>query len=263
MIPTAIVRRRTLAGLLLVWSGMAACVHVPVLKPEPGDALAPGKPNIALADVAGVRVSVAGDAWKGDPPNLGELFTPVQVSIENHSGKVVRVSYNDFSLSGGSGFRYSAIPPMSAKGQINRAAASPPNISIEPALYAPASSNAGLARQIQLVAWVPRYYHRGFFIAPHYSYYYPGFAPWPYAYPYDPFYYDRLYAYWPERLPTQEMLSEALPEGAVQNDGQVTGFLYFQGVGKRESRVTFQMNLVDTNNGQSFGQVSIPFAVRK
>jgi hypothetical protein len=34
-------------------------------------------------------------------------------------------------------------------------------------------------------------------------------------------------------------------------------------VGKRESRVTFQMNLVDTNTGQSFGQVSIPFAVRK
>jgi hypothetical protein len=59
------------------------------------------------------------------------------------------------------------------------------------------------------------------------------------------------------------MLAEALPEGVVQEGGKVSGFLYFEGVANRESRVEFVMNLVDASNGENFGQVSIPFAVSK
>src|SRR5712692_7826392 len=102
MIRVSVVRR-TLMGLVLGSIGMAACATTPVLKPEPGDALAPGKQNVVQADVAGVRVLVAGNAWKGDPADLGQLFTPVMVTIENNSGKTVRVSYADFNLNGSTG----------------------------------------------------------------------------------------------------------------------------------------------------------------
>src|SRR6202022_4040099 len=102
----------TLASL-----GIAACAHEPVLRPAPGTPVEPGNQNVALTEVAGVGISVAGDAWKGDPPNLGEMFTPVQVTIVNNSGKTLRVSYRDFSLTGNSGFTYAAIPPLKAKGQ--------------------------------------------------------------------------------------------------------------------------------------------------
>ena len=262
MIRVSIVRR-TLIGPVLALLGMAACATTPVLKPAPGDALAPGQQNVAQAEVAGVRVLVGGDAWTGDPPTLGQLFTPVLVTIENHSGKAVRVSYADFSLSGSSGFKYAAIPPMSAKGQIGRADPPSSKIPVRLALYEPGVGGADLSNRVRLAAWEHGFNHSRFMVAPHFANFYPGWEAWPYSYPYDPFYYDSLYASWPEKLPTQDMLSKGLPEGAVQDNGKVAGFLYFQGVGKRETSVTFAMNLVDASNGQSFGQVSIPFAVSK
>jgi hypothetical protein len=108
-----------------------------------------------------------------------------------------------------------------------------------------------------------RFDHEGFMIAPHFRDYYPGWTTWPGAYPYDPFYYNSLYAYWPEKLPTQDMLSKALPEGAVQNNGKVSGFVYFKGIGNSESSVTFAMNLVDATDGKSLGEVNVPFAVSR
>jgi hypothetical protein len=262
MIRVSVVRR-TLIGPVLALVGIAACATTPVLKPAPGDTLAPGKQNVAQAEVAGVLVFVGGDSWTGDPPTLGQLFTPVLVTIENHGGKTVRVSYADFSLSGSTGFKYAAIPPMSAKGQIGRADPSPSKIPIRLALYEPGLGRADRSDIVQLARWEHGFDHDGFMVAPHFRSYYPGWEAWPYSYPYDPLYYNSLYAYWPEKLPTQDMLSKALPEGAVQDNGKVSGFVYFQGVGTRESTVTFSMNLVDATNGQSLGQVSIPFAVSK
>ena len=255
--------RSGLVGLVLGSVAMAACATTPVLKPAPGDALAPGKQNVAQADVAGVRVLVAGDAWKGDPGNLGQLFTPVLVTIENHSGKAMRVGYADFTLSGSSGFKYAAVPPLSAKGQISQADPSGSKVPVQLAAYGPELGTADSSERVEPVAWRHRFDHDRFFVAPHFSYYYPGWAAWPYWYPYDPFYYDRLYAYWPEQLPTQDMLSQALPEGVLQDNGKIAGFVYFQAVGNRESSVNFAMNLVDASNGQSFAEVSIPFAVSK
>ena len=91
------------------------------------------------------------------------------------------------------------------------------------------------------------------------SYFYPGLERWPGMFAYDPLYYDTMYSRWPERLPTQDMLSEALPEGAVQDGGSVSGFVYFQSVTSRESAVQFQMNLVDASDGTAFGVIAIPF----
>jgi hypothetical protein len=239
------------------------------LKPEPGDTIAPGTKNVVQANVSGVQVLVAGNAWKGDPPDLGTLFTPVKVTIDNQSGKTLRVSYADFNLDGSSGFKYAAIPPMSAKGRISQAPREP-RLRTQLALYEPATSrlyqpamSTDLSARVRLAAWEHPYEHDHFFVAPHFADYYPGWGVWPGAYPFDPLYYDSLYAYWPEKLPTQDMLSQAMPEGAIQSGGRVSGFVYFQGVGNRESSVAFSMNLVDATGGQSSGQVNIPFQVSK
>jgi hypothetical protein len=251
-------------GLVLGSVGMVGCATTPVLKPAPGDTLAPGKPNVAQADVAGVVVLVNGNAWNGDPSDLGQLFTPVMVTIQNNSGKSVRVSYADFSLSNSTGFTSAAIPPIQAKGQISRATPRSSKIPVQLAVYQPQLPGEGtLSGRVQLAAFEHGYDHDGFMVAPHFSAFYPGWEAWPYSYPYDPFYYNSLYAYWPEQLPTQDMLSKGLPEGVVQNNGKISGFVYFKGVGNQESSVTFAMNLVDATNGQPIGQVTIPFAVSK
>lgn len=224
-------RRPAVVALLVV---LGACAHSPVLKPQASVPRAPGAQDVALADLAGVRVLVAGDAWKGDPSNLSDVFTPVHLTVENHSGKAVRIGYSDFALIGASGFRYAPIPPMLVRGVVT----------------APAPV-------------APRFYYNGFFVAEHYWPYYPGMARWTYPFPYDPLYYDQYYGYWQEPLPTRDMLAEALPEGAIQDGGRIAGFLYFQGVGKKEPRVNFEMNLVDASNGQAFGKVAIPFDVSR
>src|SRR5215471_20972410 len=145
---------------------MSSCAHSPELRPDPSVPRTPGNDKAALVDVAGIRLSVAPDAWKGDPSNLTEVFTPLYVTIENASGKPLRISFADFALSGASGFRYAAIPPLAAKGTV-----------------------------VSQVAPVPyRFYADRFFIAQHYSPYYPAFSPWGYPWPYDPLYYDRYYA---------------------------------------------------------------------
>jgi len=256
--------RRTLMGLLLGSVGMIGCATTPVLKPAPGDTLAPGTQSTVQADVAGVVVLIDGNAWKGDPTNLGELFTPVLVTIQNNSGKSVRVSYPDFNLSSSTGFTSAAIPPIKAKGQISRLDLSSSKLHVQLALYEPdRPGQGGLSGRVRLAAFEHGFAHDRFMVAPHFANFYPGWEAWPYSYPYDPFYYDSLYASWPEKLPTQDMLSKALPEGVVQNNGKISGFVYFKGVGNQESTVTFGMNLADATNGQSIGQVSVPFAVSK
>src|SRR5713226_477174 len=215
---------------------LGACVPEKVLEPASGASLAPGRQNVAETATGGVTVKVSGDSWKGDPQNLGTLFTPVRVTITNQSGKTLPISYRDFSLTGASGFHYAAIPPITATGKLSDKAETP-------------------SPSLQLAGWE----HHRFMIAPHYSYMYPGMGMWGGPFAYDPLYYDGYYANWPEKLPTQDMLSEALPEGAVQDGGSVAGFIYFQSVTKRESAVQFEMTLTDASNGQAFGHIAIPF----
>src|SRR6267378_659375 len=124
---------RSIAATLSLLVLEAACVHEQVLEP------------------AGVTVKVAKDSWKGDPEDLGSLFTPVRVTIKNR------------------------------------------------------------------------------------------------------------FANWPERPPTQDMLSEALREGVVEDGRSVVGVVYFESVIGRESAVELEMTLVDSTDGQTFGGIAIPF----
>jgi hypothetical protein len=247
---SALVSKTAFLAAAFASVGLGACAHQPALKPAPGAPVQPGDQSVALIEVAGVGISVAANAWEGDPKNLPELVVSLQVTIANNSGKPLRVSYRDFTLAGSSGATYPAIPPVKPRGQVG---ASSLSSRFELASFRPAR-----VQQLLLAA----YAGRRFYVAPHLSSFYPGFEPWPSTFPYDPLWYEQVYALWPKSLPTQEMVSKALPEGALKDGGDVVGFLYFQKP-KKESHVQFEMALVDASDGQSFGEVRIPFVLSK
>jgi hypothetical protein len=220
--------------------GAAACMPEARLQPLPAARTVAGDEAAAVAEEAGVRLVADGDAWRGNPGNLERSLTPVEVRLENRSGRPLSVKYEHFTLVGGSRFRYSAVSPLELGGAL--------------ALLEPASGTggAGVGVGVEL----------GWGWGRHHPY---GWGPWPGWY--DPFwgpYYPgpRGYPACQEPLPTRDMLTQALPEGTLEEGGTLAGFLYFQGVAEREKAVTLRARLVDARNGETFGVLDIPFEVR-
>lgn len=238
--------RPSIAAALLVLLG--ACAHQNVLLPAPGAKLAPD--GGALGDAAGVRVDVKGDAWKGDPSNLGDYLTPVLVEITNDGHRPMQVRYSNFGLVGQSGFRYAALPPFqpmgTAYGDRGR-----PDGGVAPAAATPVAPPARHAA------------HREFFVAPYQAAYFGYFAPWPYPFAFDQFYWGQYYYSWVEPLPTKEMMNDALPEGVLKPGGSIGGFVYFQNVAPREGRLTFVANLVDAETQGTMGEIRIPLVTAR
>lgn len=266
------------SALLLAVAGCAA----PKLVPATAATTVPGRENVAVEEVANVRFTVATNVWRGAPGDLPRVLTPVRVSIENRSGRPVRIRYQEFALVGQSGFRYAAIPPLSTQGQA---------VSQKPGGEAPQGPDGGMPQEpggetpatpafaeveetsppesppssqlssSQLIVR-PRLAVNGFYVAPWYHPYYPGFSIWPGWFPYDPFYYNYYYGWWREPLPSRDMLERALPEGVLQDGGRITGFLYFNDV-EREGAVNFQADVIDAESNEKLGTVTIPFVVRR
>lgn len=247
----------------------SACVYEqPVLMPAKDAAVYPGRRDVGLAETAGIRLMVQGDAWRGNPRHLADLVTPLHVTIENQSGRTLRIRYSDFALAGDSGMTYGAIQLMPSQnsqvgalapdGAAPVLAAEGQSARIVLAQSAQATPGAR-TRSIRVVR--PRFYHRGFYVAPHFGWAYPGLQIWAYPFPYDSYYYDRYYQSWQEPFPTQDMLDEALPEGALETGGEVRGFVYFQHLGRRETRVDLRATLVDTANGENVAEARIPLVV--
>lgn len=214
-------------ALVYLWM-LAGCAQAPILMPSPSLNVTGGT---VAKEVKGVSVTVSGDAWKGEK-QIREHVTPVKITIKNNHGTLLKVTYSFFSLTDDSGNLYAALPPYSVQGSISETAKSP-------------------------------FYCPGFYVPPYYSPFYPRLPGY-----YDPFYYDPFYYqyYYPclqkVNLPTKEMLDVALPEGVLKNGAEITGFLYFQKIGKAED-YTFAMDLVDAKTGERFGTIRIPFIKKK
>jgi hypothetical protein len=237
-------RARGRIGLLgaVVVVALAGCIPEPQLRPPP-DARSPaGEPSAVVADAAGVKLVADGAAWKGNPGNLERRLTPVEVRVENNSGRTLSIEYRLFDLVGASRFHYAALSPLLMK-------------------------EANEAGPTCVAGYVPRpYWSVGATWGPRRGWRYPQRAWWPNPYYdpfYDPFYGPRTYVRCEEPLPTQDMMDRALPEGTLETGGTVSGFLYFQGVGDRERQVILQAQLVDAKTGEPFGELSIPFQVRR
>jgi hypothetical protein len=105
-------------------------------------------------------------------------------------------------------------------------------------------------------------YYGGFYIAPYYAPYFTTVPPWDYPWPFDSYYYDRFYPAWQLQLPTRDMRERAIPEGVVDPQGGVSGFLYFPKLARGTVRVTFEARLTDGRSAMQFGTLGIPFNVR-
>lgn len=228
-------RRSGLAVVMMLV--MAGCVPKVQLQPRSDAHSLAGDTSAAVAEAAGVRLIADGAAWKGHPGNLERRLTPVEIRLENQSGRTLRVRYEFFDLVGESRFRYAALSPL----EMRKAQDAAPTCV---AGYVP-SYPWGLSW-----GWGPYWgmWHR----APWYPW-----GPGPFYGPY----YGPPYVRCEEPLPTEDMVKRELPEGRLENGGTVAGFLYFQGVAHRERQVILQAQLVDATTGERFGVLTIPFQV--
>jgi hypothetical protein len=239
-------RARTLWPVLAALLGAAGCVTQTTLQPLSTTPTTPA--GAAVTEANGVRLVADGDSWRGNPSNLENIVTPVQVRLENQSGRPLRIDYKDFALVGASRFHYAALSPFQLR---------------EEGLSAVGGS--GYTGNVALSFGVG--YGGGW--GRHHGPFRHGFGGWGPGW-YDPFWgsgwYDPFYGPYayrpPEPLPTRDMVRKALPEGTLDTGGTLTGFLYFQNVGDREGQVTLQAHLVDARTGEEFGTLSIPFGVR-
>jgi hypothetical protein len=221
-------------GLAMAPTG---CVTSPELTPAP--AASTLGDDTAVTRVEGVRVTAESDAWEGGAPITREV-TPVKVTIENDHGRAVRIRYSDFALVSPKGSRYAALPLYRIEGTVEE-----PTLSTG---YPPLPA--------------PGFYSRGFSVAPAYAPLYPNLAAAPASFYSDPYYNRRYTTYWQDvDLPTMKMRIQALPEGRIEDGGEVSGFIYFERVDPDVDRVRFRLDLAEADDGTVFGTVTIPFRV--
>ena len=220
---------RASASLVLVVTVLgAACATT--LEPAPRAVSVSGIGKGAVAEEAGVQITVRAQAWRGDPPDLRGVLTPLLTTIDNRTARPLRIRYDQFTLEGADGRTFAALPPFEITTAVS-----------EPVAYAAAPLG-------------------GFHVAPYLS---PYYRSWPAFH--GPFVHDWYYSrYQPVfqriELPTGDMVQKALPEGVVEPGGRVSGFLYFEEVRDVE-RASFAAQLVDAGTGQRFGTIRIPFVV--
>lgn len=199
----------------------------------------------ARAQTGGVKVFIEADAWRGRPVALSEVVTPVRISVENSSGRPLRIAYADFTLRGQKQYHALAVlerdeTPLSMG-------------SMAVVLTGTAEAERPLI--------APRFGSRGFFIAPFYQRQFPRYEPWPRSLDRDPALSverPRLRA----NLPSRDMVAEGVPEGVVESGGFVSGFVFFDRVEPGEKRVVFDLALTDPDTAERWGDVRIPFAPR-
>jgi hypothetical protein len=223
------------AGLALLLTG--ACAHEEGLVPAPQAALTSGAPRLAYDRANGVTVFVDGDAWRGEPRDLEKVMAPVWVTVRNGSSQPVRLMYRDFWIHLPNGLRVQPLPPLAIQ------------------------QTPGPERTRAIPS--PAFRYRGFYLAPHYRYFYPGLPAWHRPFLYDPLFYDTLYARWRISLPTDDMLRAALPEGVIEPTGEVSGFLYFPDIPRdAQGTFTFQASLPQVPAGTNVAKVDIPLTTR-
>jgi hypothetical protein len=218
-------RLRTL--LVAVVPILGGCVHaVSHFRPALPDQAVAGQPEAGIATAAGVRlVATAGD-WRGWPDDLEEHLTPVEVLIENRSGRSIRIRHDAFGLVDANGFRHPALDPREVRRTL---------LPYGPHAYV--------------------HFHYGFFGA----YPWPGFY-FPWAYPYYPY---SWWGPWGVGIWAEPSWGAYAPrpgpEGALENGGQVSVLLFFPVPALELPGLDLVADLVDQASGAPLATIRIPF----
>jgi hypothetical protein len=151
---------------------------------------------------------------------------PLQLTLENESGRPLRVFYHDFTLVTRDGQRLPALPAFDLAHKEARV----------PGRYA--------------------YPWSRFFLAAHLSPFYRGFWTGARMSAHDSRVYDMRYRTLRAELePTVDMQRRALPEGVLEPSGFITGTLYFS---VPTTATTLTITLVDATSRESFATVELP-----
>jgi hypothetical protein len=220
----------------------AGCTHDGNLRPRPGAVPLTENGTAATLTEQGVTLVAYGSSWKGVPHDLGRHFTPVEIRLENHSGRTLSIRYDDFVLDGRK--HYVARNPNEL-GQLlagkNITYSPRQNTYRDPARTYQAQTGGATRAQ------------------PTHDTSYPSSNSIP-SYRAPPCYTctAQLEA---AALPTPDMLRQAFSEGPLE-EGQIRkGFLYFEEPLQLDDAVTLKVTLVDEGTGEPFGSLSIPFEV--
>jgi hypothetical protein len=198
-------------------------------------------PSVAIAESLNVSIQIESQAWSGGA-SVCEKITPVKITIQNKSGYLLRIRYNEFLLKSENSKIYSAYPPFEINGTMDD-----PEITL-PYPF-PIRSNV-ISNKFAVASYCSRMY--------------PSMPEYRDIRGLDSLYYCKHYAAWARiLLPTEKMLQEVLPDGVLNDGGNVSGFLYFEKLANHKQRVSFYFELVDAVSGRQFGVLQIPLALIK
>ena len=218
-------------AVMLVGLGLtSACATRGRLVPLKGDSTVVALATGQQGDGAQVTVEVEPNAWRGVPRRLTKV-TPVLVTIENEHAEPIRIRYNEFALKASDGRVFCALPPFDIKATQTEAIRS----------FYPMS---------------------GFLIAPYQSRFLPGFPAFAGRFAWDPIYFQSNFSTLRRfDLPTGDMLAKALPEGVLQPQGKMRGYLYFENIDPDLEDIEFIAKVVSAKSKQRVAEVRIPFEV--
>jgi hypothetical protein len=218
-----------LAALL---ASLGACATEPELLPTSGHRSAIGRRSLAVESRDGVTVTADGGGWDSSPKELATEVTPIWITLQNATGRPLRVQYDEFTLRGASGATYIALAPY-----ILRASRSRPVFKVP---------DGGYFDKFQVAGYLGPFY--------------PWLRVWDGPLPYGPSIHS---VPWRERLPTADMLDRALPEGVLENGGTASGYLYFQKVRPGEAEMSFLAGLQEPTPAwqltHQLASIDIPF----
>ncbi|MBZ5715719.1 hypothetical protein [Nannocystis pusilla] len=199
---------------LVLATSFAGCAPTLVPAEDVRVVEAPGR--AAAAACAGVRITASAGPWRGFPPGLPRLMTPMLVAVENDGGRPIEIRYDHFALVGARTF--AALPPFWTIGQV------------EPV--------------------TPVYPSSGFAVAPWLAASFPARPVFTDDFPFHTDYYDRHFTEIARIYrPSRDMRRKALPEGVLAPGGRIVGFVYFERV-EGMGRILFVARLVAAGEGR-------------
>ncbi|MCO6432081.1 MAG: hypothetical protein J5J00_14575 [Deltaproteobacteria bacterium] len=230
------------AVLPFLISFLSCCTPVAELKPMPAAGAHVTEDLTALAKKGGVQVRAVHVSWPGPFP-IERHVTPLKVRLINESGAPLNVQYENISLVNEKGAVYHALPPFKIEGEVSTLT--------ESYAYHP--------------FYEPGFYFDRYYVHYPYSAVYPTIpvAPYNYHFGYPLFRYPWHTVVWRADLPTPDMLAGAIPEGVLDHEGSVAGFLYFEKVNYDDKTVNLKMDLKNAENSETAVSLTLPFKVSR
>ncbi len=187
-----------------------------------------------------VELTVGSDTWEGD--TVPKYVNPIRITIDSGREDPIVVRYNNFVITNRDGKKYSVMPLYEMDAKLKKLV---------------------FDKDYEIIP-KPFYDYKNYSIFPIYEPAYKTIEITDYDYIIDP-YIQEKYMDWAAMdadLPTQEMRMKALPEGILDIDGIVSGFLFFEKVNPNDKEVTLKFDIVDAKSNKKISTIEIPFFVQ-